>query len=211
MVPRCRLYGASYSVYVRIVRLALAEKGVDYALVPVDVFAAVGLPPDHLARHPFGRIPAFEHDAFRLYETGAIVRYVDDAFEGPPLQPAAVRQRARCNQIVSLADNYAYANLVWGVYVERAERPARGIAPDEARIAAALHVARTCFAAISDLMGGQAFLAGSEPSLADLYLAPMIDYFIRAPEGEALLGEHPRLAGWWQRMLARPSMEATRP
>lgn len=53
------VYGASYSVYVRIVRIALHEKGVDYELVPVDVLADGGAPQDHLARQPFGRIPAF--------------------------------------------------------------------------------------------------------------------------------------------------------
>ncbi|MFZ6765015.1 glutathione S-transferase N-terminal domain-containing protein [Pseudoroseomonas sp. WGS1072] len=49
------LYGASYSVYVRAVRLTLAEKGVPYTLVPVDVFAPGGPPAEYLARQPFGR------------------------------------------------------------------------------------------------------------------------------------------------------------
>ena len=79
--------GAPYSVYVRAVRLALEEKGVPYEIVPVDIFAAGGPPPEHRARHPFGKIPAFEHAGFRLYEAGAITRYVDEAFPGPRLQP----------------------------------------------------------------------------------------------------------------------------
>jgi len=209
-MSRPRLFGAPYSVYVRIVRLALAEKGVDYELVPVDIFAPGGPPPGYLDRHPFGRIPAFEHDGFALYETSAIARYVDEAFEGRRLQPADLRERARCNQLMSLADAYAYLPLVWDIYVERVERPAEGIAPDEARIAAALPVARTCLKAMSDLMGRNAFLAGAELSLADLYLAPMIDYFVMMPEGEAMLREHARLAAWWSRMAERPSMAATR-
>lgn len=53
------VYGAAYSVYVRIVRMALHEKGVPYDLVPVDVFADEGLPASHLARHPFGRNSRF--------------------------------------------------------------------------------------------------------------------------------------------------------
>jgi len=71
----------------RIVRLALEEKEVKYDLVGVDVFAKTGVPKEHLTRHPFGRIPAIEHGDFRLYETGAIVRYIDDAFPGCNLQP----------------------------------------------------------------------------------------------------------------------------
>src|SRR5438309_1302524 len=59
------VFGAPYSVYVRAVRLALEEKGVDYELVPVDIFASEGQPAEHMARHPFGKIPAFEHAGFR--------------------------------------------------------------------------------------------------------------------------------------------------
>jgi glutathione S-transferase len=68
------VFGAPYSVYVRAVRLALEEKGVDYELVPVDIFASEGQPAEHMVRHPFGKIPAFEHAGFRLYEAGAITR-----------------------------------------------------------------------------------------------------------------------------------------
>ena len=95
MTARPVVYGADYSVYVRIVRLALEEKGVAYDLVPVDAFAEGGPGEDYLRRHPFGRIPAFEHDGFSLYETGAIARYVDEAFEGPRLQPAEDRRHFR--------------------------------------------------------------------------------------------------------------------
>ncbi|WP_321906144.1 glutathione S-transferase N-terminal domain-containing protein [Paraburkholderia tropica] len=45
------LYGAAWSVYVRIARLALEEKQVTYDLVEVDVFAKTGGPPEHLNRH----------------------------------------------------------------------------------------------------------------------------------------------------------------
>ncbi len=67
-MTRPRLFGADYSVYVRIARLALTEKGVDYELVPVDIFAAGGPPAGYLERQPFGKIPAFEHGDFRLFE-----------------------------------------------------------------------------------------------------------------------------------------------
>src|ERR1700693_2794402 len=107
------LLGAPYSVYVRAARLALEEKGVDYRLVPVDVFAPEGPPHEHMTRQPFGKIPAFEHGGFRPYETGAITRYVDEAFPGPPLQPADARGRARMNQIISIFDNYVYGTLIW--------------------------------------------------------------------------------------------------
>src|ERR1700730_7833697 len=82
------VFGAPYSVYVRAVRLALEEKGVAYELVPLHIFAPGGPSEEHLQRHPFGKIPAFKHAGFHLYEAGAVTRYVDEAFSGPALQPA---------------------------------------------------------------------------------------------------------------------------
>ena len=132
------VFGASYSVYVRILRLVLTEKCVAYDLREVDVFGPGGPPPDHLARQPFGRIPAFEHAGFELYETAVVARYIDEAFDGPPLQPADVRGRARIAQLVAILDAYGYVPLVWDLYMERVDAPRSGRTPDEARITAGL-------------------------------------------------------------------------
>jgi glutathione S-transferase len=205
------VFGAAYSVYVRIVRLALAEKGIAYRLQEVDVFAEDGPPPDYLARHPFGRIPAFEHDGFRLYETSAITRYVDETFAGPRLQPDDAKRRARMNQIIGILDSYAYRPLVWDIYVERISAPQEGRAADEAKIAAALPRAALCLDVLADLMDGAPFLAAETLTLADLHAAPMFAYFQAAPEGAALVAERPALTAWWRRIAGRPSMTATRP
>lgn len=202
------VFGAAYSVYVRAVRLALAEKGVAYRLEPVDVFGQGGPPAEHLARHPFGKIPAFDHEGFTLYETGAITRYVDEAFAGPALQPAAPTARARMNQAISILDHYVYPILVWGIYVERVVAPLAGRAPDEDKIAHALPRAWACLDALEALGEEHQWLAGPDLTLADLHAAPMFDYFVLAPEGEALLEERPRLSAWWARMAARPSLQA---
>lgn len=203
------LFGAAYSVYVRSARLALVEKGVDHELVQVDVFAPGGPPAAHLARHPFGKIPAFEHEGFRLYEAGAIIRYVDEAFAGPPLQPHEPKARARMNQAISIVDSYAYPNLVWGVFVERVSGPVRGRPTDAAKLAAALPRCETCLDALAALAGD--FLAGGALTLADLHAAPMLDYFLRTSEGQEMLARRPPLARWWQRMRVRQSMLATAP
>jgi len=210
-VSRPILFGASYSVYVRSARLALLEKGVDHEHVAVDVFATGGPPAEYRTRHPFGKIPAFEHGDFRLYEAGAIMRYVDEAFAGPPLQPAAPRPRARMNQILGILDSYAYPNLVWGIYVEQVSGPARGRATDQARLDAAIPKSETCLAALTDLMGAGPFLAGDALSLADLHAAPMLHYFRQAPTGAAMLSRHPAIAAWCARMDPRPSMAASQP
>lgn len=205
------LYGAPYSVYVRAARLALAEKGVAYELVPVDIFSAE-VPGWYRALHPFGRIPAFEHDGFRLYETGAILRYVDEAFDGPALMPppGEPRGRARVNQVIGLCDAYLYRALIWDIYVERCDAPAEGRASDEAKIAAAIPRVATCFAALAELAQEEGpYLLGAQLTLADLHLAPMISLGLRAAEVPPLLGAQPRLARWWAAMRERPSLAAT--
>jgi glutathione S-transferase len=196
---------------VRIVRLTLREKGVSYDLVPIDVFFAEGLPAGYLERQPFGRIPAFEHEGFNLYETGAIARYIDEAFEGPRLQPSDPRARARVNQIMSIADAYMYRPMVWDIYVERIAKPSHGSTPDEQRIAKALPKALVCLQTLTDLMGDAPWLGGSALTLADLYVAPMLNYFLITPEGEAMMVDNSRLSAWWGRITARPSMLSTEP
>ncbi len=203
------VFGAAYSVYVRAVRLALAEKGVTYRLEEVDIFAAGGPPPGYLERHPFARIPAFEHDGFRLYEATAISLYVDEAFEGPPLMPEHPRARARVHQLLGILDNYAYRTLVWDIFIERVQVPQSGGSPDEARIAAALLRARTCLAALESLMGEGPWLAGERLSLADLRAVPFFALVRQAPEGARLLADTPGLARWFEAMAARPSAVAT--
>ena len=98
------VYGPATSPYVWSARLALAEKGVAHELVEVSVAEFRAEP--HISRHPFGKVPAFEHDGFALYETQAIMRYVDEAFAAAPLQPIELHPFARMNQIMGIVDAY---------------------------------------------------------------------------------------------------------
>jgi len=205
------LFGADYSVYVRIARLVLLEKGVDHELVPVDIFATDGPPDWYADLHPFGKIPAFEHKGFRLFETSAIERYVDEAFEGPPLQPSDPQTRARLNQIIGLLDAYAYRSMVWDIYVERISKPKGGKAPDETRIAAALPVARACLSTLTRLKSPGRWLLGDQLTLVDLHAAPIFSYFLKAPEGRTMLASFPALQVWWDHISVRPSFTASEP
>ncbi|WP_119300122.1 glutathione S-transferase family protein [Dongia deserti] len=198
------LFGASYSVYVRIVRLVLEELGIRYDLAEIDIFSKNGVPPEYLKRHPFGRIPAFEHDGFHLFETDAIVFYIVERFGGEALLPADVAERARMRQIMRIIDNYGYRALVWGIYVEETERDRAGrLEQDE------LERASMCLGVLEDLTG-PLFLVGAHLSLADLWVLPMLSYLKLAPSGAAMLRNQPKLSGWLDRMHDRPSVHATR-
>src|SRR5690349_1181910 len=124
------LHGYHYSVYTRIARLALAEKGMAYERVEVDPFAP-DVPASYLALQPFGRVPTLVHDGFALYETGAIIRYVDRAFAGPALQPTEPRALARMDQVIGIVDSYAYWPMVRQVFASRVFRARTGQPVDE--------------------------------------------------------------------------------
>jgi glutathione S-transferase len=192
------VHGASYSVYTRILRLVLAEKGVSYRLQEVDIFSEDGIPDSYMERQPFGKIPAFEHDGFCLFETGAIARYVDEVFPVPSLMPGTIEERARVNQIIGILDSYAYRCWVWDIYVEE----------DNSKIEAALPQAETCLSAIEELMTGDIYFIGNDLTLADLHALPMIAYLGQKKEGQDLLEKFPRWIKWQQSINQRPSVKA---
>jgi len=199
------LYGADYSVYVRIAWMALLEKGVTHERREVDVFATSGVPDWYLDLHPFGRIPAFEHDGFRLYETAEICRYVDEAFDGPPLQPTDPRGRAVLTQITGMLDAYAYRPMVWDVAVERLEKNP----PDEALIAAGLVQAQTALAALARVKMDGPWMLGGQLTLADLHAAAILDYFAKVEDGREALSRHPPIEAWLARMRGRETYRQT--
>ena len=203
------VYGPAGSTYVWSVRLALAEKGVTHDLVDVPLGAHKEEP--HLSRHPFAKVPAFEHDGFLLYETQAILRYIDEGFPVAPLQPTDLHQFARMNQIMGIVDAYAWPAIAEDILVNRLLAPRLGLPVDEEAIAKAVPRALLCLSEFARLMGEQQFMAGERISLADLMVAPLLYYLARVPEGEAPLAEQPGLRAWLRRIEDRQSFQVTKP
>jgi len=204
-----KLLGLSISVYTRIARLALEEKGIDYELEEVDIFADSGPPVDYLALNPFGSIPSLQHGDFVLYETSAITRYIDEIAPTADLQPSTPVERARMNQIIGMLDSYCYRPMVWDVYVQRIVIPAGGGEADEARITTALAGLRTLLEQLHQWRGERGFLVGQALSLADLHLYPMLSYFTETAEGVTMLAAFPGLQQWMRLMQLRHSVRAT--
>ena len=153
------------SPYGRSVLATLEEKGAAYRLSPVAPGTFQSEP--HISRHPFGKVPVLEHDGFMLFETQAILRYLDRVLPEP------------------------------------------GLTPDEDVIAAAMPRAHKVFDILAGLLGDQPYFAGESLSLADLLLAPDIDFFNGLPEWAPLTGHNPNLRAWLDRMNARPSFRDT--
>lgn len=200
------IHGVPGSPYVRMPILACEEKGVPWRLAAMGMGEAKT--PAHLARHPFGRIPVIEHDDFTLYEAQAILRYVDRAFDGPSLTPIAPRAAARMDQAMNIVDWYVMPSLTAGIGWNRVVAPLFGLPVDEAAVAAAMPLARTCLSALTEILADKPFFAGDSLSLADLAVVSHLDFAALSPEGSELIARSPLLA-WLERMQARPSFRAS--
>jgi glutathione S-transferase len=115
------------------------------------------------------------------------------------------------DQIISVVDSYGYWPMVRQVFSHGAFRPAAGRPADPGEIQTGLAGSAKVLAALEALAAPDGFLVGDRLSLADLHLGAMVAYLALAPEGAALLSEHPRLASWWERVSSRPSFAATNP
>lgn len=203
------VYGIPGSPFLRSVEITLHEKGFDYQLQAIA--PGEHKQPEYLARHPFGRIPAFEHDGFGIYETQAILRYLDEVFPTPPLTPADPQARARMNQLIGIIEWYYFPKAGAPIGFNRIIGPRLlGLPGDEAAIAEAMPMARTCFAEFDRLLGDKPYFTGETISLADIMLGAQLDLFCEAPEGRELIGGT-RLEAWLKRMTERPSFAATEP
>jgi glutathione S-transferase len=204
------VFGTEFSTYVRSVRMAFEEKGAAYTLHDVSVLKSEQKQAPHLARNPFGTVPAFEHDGLQVYETSPILRYVDQVFPGTPLTPEDPKQRARMNQIISIIDYHGYSSMIGQIVVQRLFVALLANGTDEAVIKAGIPKAQLCLAELERIKGNDEFLAGSQVSLADLYVLPILFYLRLTPEKELLL-PHKGLEAWWQTMGARASVQKTAP
>ena len=200
------IYGNPASPYYRAVALTLEEKGVPFTNERLPSNGA-----EHLKLQPFGRIPAIKHGDFTMYETQAILRYIDALYPEPALQPKEPRAIARMNQVMGINDCYLFPQVARVIVFQRIVGPVlMGLKTDEATCAAAVPDAKRCLDELNRLLGDQKFFAGSAVSLADLMIAPQMYYIAMTPEGQELTNGT-ALEKWLSRMCERGSMQRTMP
>ena len=203
------LWGFDGSTYVRTVKMLLAEKGVtDFKQVQLNVLEGEPKRPEHLQRHPFGKVPVLDHDGLRILETSAITRYLNDVLPGRSLVSATPKDRARMDMAVGLLDSYGYGALVGGVAAYHLFPEFVGGKNDAAR-EKGIETGRKVVEYVMWLRGSSPFIAG-ELSLADLYLAPIVSYVALTPDKDAALGV-PGFAEWWTSVQALQSFRETQP
>ena len=209
MADPVHLHGYRYSFYTRTARLVLLSKQVEHRTIEVDPFAE--LSEAYLRLHPFGRVPVLTHGAFSLFETSAITRYVDRAFEGLSLQPEGAAASARMDQVIAVVDAYAYWPMVRQVSSHAFFRPFFGEQSSREEVDAGLEASGKILSFLDDVAEEGEVLTGRDITLADCHLAPMMDCFVRAEEGKAALSAHSALRRWWDQVSVLDVLKATDP
>jgi glutathione S-transferase len=185
-----RIYGFPVSTWTRTACMTCIEKRIEFELVPLAYGSA-----EHTAMQPFGRIPVLEHDGQIITESLAITSYLDEAFDGPALQPANLDERTRMREWLSRCADYAFRDVVRTL--------PRNRTPTDEELA----TARAVLEQIDVLVGAGPFLVGACLTLADIYLAPQVSNAReKAPE---LLGSLDRLSGWFTGVAERESFGLT--
>jgi glutathione S-transferase len=178
------LYDADRCPYCARVRIALAEKGIEYETVEVDLDDR---PAWIYEKNPLGRVPVLEEDTFVLAESAVIDEYLDDRYPEPPLWPADPADRALGRMLVFRFDELS--------------RPYYALRRGEDGAADRLDVA---LGELDAVLQGQPFLSGREFGLADIAYVPWI---LRARDRlDVDLSRFLALTEWIARLEERPSI-----
>ncbi len=196
-----KVYASPVSTCSRKVLCALHEKGADYHFVHVDMKKGEHKAPEHLARQPFGLVPSIDHDGFALYESRAIIRYLDAALPGASLTPSDPKARAMMEQWMSVESSYFSPHALKAIL--NIFYTPKGKEPDPAVTAAGLAGLVTALDTLEKALAGKEYLAGSF-SLADICYAPYLQYLADLGIASGVT-DRPNVAAWWGRLSARPS------
>jgi len=195
------LYAPTGSGYSRRVRIALLEKQIEHELLPISLRDGEHKRPTFLALNPYGRVPVLLDGDVVLYESRAILAYLEAAYPQTPLAPLQPRARARMELFLNLCD-LQFARLTSVISV-----PKRFAPPDrwplEAMAAARGEIERHLGLLDRDLQGKR-YLVDEQLTLADIAYMPFLDLL---PMLEVV--PPPAVGSWAEHLLARASAVAT--
>jgi glutathione S-transferase len=180
------LYDADRCPYCARVRIVLGEKGIEYEPVQIDLDDR---PSWIYEKNPLGRVPVLEEDAFVLPESAVINEYLEERYPEPALWPADAAERSLARLLV-----FRFDQLSRPYYALR-----RGEDGARERLDAEL-------AKLNAVLEAQPFLTGRDYGLTDIAYVP---WLVRARDRMGVdLGRFPALAGWLERLAARPAIAA---
>lgn len=200
-----KIYGHPWSINTRKALMVCAEKGHRAELALVMLPKGEHKQPEHLARHPFGKVPVLQDERFVLYETQAINRYLDRSLPGPALVPADAHEAALVDQWMGVADAYLAPNAQPFI-VEKLFRRYLGGELDQRAIESGHTGMQAPLDAADRWLATNPYFAGSAFSLADIHWMPYVEYLTRIGVDEDV-ARRKHFAAWWQRVSERPSWQ----
>jgi glutathione S-transferase len=198
-----KLYGHPMSTCTRKVLTVLQEKGHEAQFVLVDIMKGEQKQPDYIAKHPFGVVPLLEDDGFIVYESRAIIRYLDGKLSGLSLTPTDLKARAMMDQWLSVEQSY-FASPVIKILMQRVIIPSQGGQTDQAVVSDAQTEVVKALDVADKALAKQEYFAGSTFSLADIGWMPYVQYLFTASCGDLVTGRA-NINNWWKRVSTRPS------
>lgn len=198
-----KLYGHPMSTCTRKVLTVLAEKGHAADLTVIDIMKGEHKKDEHLARQPFGVVPALEDDGFWLYESRAMIRYLDEKLDGPKLTPADIKERALMEQWISVEYSY-FSPQAMKIVMEMLFGRMAGRAPDTEKVEKARTEVGRALDVAEKTLAKQEHFAGKAFTLADISWMPYVQYLFAAESGD-LITSRPGVRAWWERVSTRPS------
>ncbi|EYF01001.1 glutathione S-transferase family protein [Chondromyces apiculatus] len=198
-----KIYGHPMSTCARKVLTVLAEKGHEAEMVLVDLMKGEQKKPEFLKLQPFGVIPVLDDDGFILYESRAIIRYLDQKLSGTSLTPSDPKERALMEQWISVETSYLSPPAM-KIVAQKLFVPMRGGQTDEAIVEVGRKETVRTLDIMEQTLSKQEFLAGNSFSLADVSCMPYLGYLFPAGAGD-LVTSRPGVAAWWERISSRPS------
>lgn len=198
-----KLHYHPFSTYSRRVRIALLEKDIACELVELDMMARANRGEAYLKLNPYGRVPTLEEDGFVLYESTAILEYLEATHPKPPLVPSDARGRALVSMHMKLCDIQLARQTGTIIFPKRFLPEDRW---DKPAMAQAKKEIEKHLAILDTQLAGKPYLVNEAYSLAEVCYTPFIDFF-------ALMEVQPpaNVAAWTKRVLERPSAVQTKP
>ncbi|OAN78565.1 hypothetical protein A8B82_09345 [Sulfitobacter sp. EhC04] len=202
------LIGFRHSVYTRIVRMALIEMGLQASYIEVDPFTD---PPALVRFTPLGRVPVLRRGDFSLTETAAILRYLARTCGARHLMPNDAQALARMDQVFGIVDTSLYWPLVRQVFSNGFYAPLMNESGDFDQVATGIAAGRPGLKLLDTIAAEGLVLRAQGLTLADLHLAPVIDYLTRVKAGAEVLADYPDLSAWWSDISDSALLQETDP
>jgi glutathione S-transferase len=194
----------------RVVKMFMAEKGIDIPRVEVDLMGGENRQGAHLARNPSGQTPTLElDDGTFIAEITAICEYLEEKHPAPPLIGATPEERAVTRMWTRRIDLQIVEPMLIGF------RSAEGHELFKTRVrllpqaAADLKtLAQERISWLDGLIAGNTFVAGDRFTLADILLYCALDF--GRSVGQPINRDNANIAAWFDRVASRPSAEASK-